>query len=147
MTDFGKRPGDMFKAVYDSDEDGVIATAQTEADKFVDRGDPAAYDWTVIDFTTDGNWHDLDCSSIVPAGATFILFRLRIRDNLTATEFFLRKKGNSNSINIARILITAINLRIDQSFLVACDANRVVEYGGTVATFTTLDLVVAGWII
>ena len=34
MTDFGRRTGtgDMLKSIYDADEDGVIAVAQTEAD-------------------------------------------------------------------------------------------------------------------
>ena len=32
MTDFGRRAGEMLKSVYDSDDDGVIALAQTEAD-------------------------------------------------------------------------------------------------------------------
>lgn len=32
MTDFGKRVGDMKRSIYDPDEDGVIALAQTEAD-------------------------------------------------------------------------------------------------------------------
>jgi hypothetical protein len=32
MTDFGRRPDEMLKNVYDPDDDGVIAVAQTEAD-------------------------------------------------------------------------------------------------------------------
>ena len=43
MTDFGRRSGvgDMLKAVYDPNEDGVIAAAQTEADMTKAVYDPA----------------------------------------------------------------------------------------------------------
>lgn len=47
MTDMGRRPGDMMKSDYDSDEDGVIAVDQTEADmkkSVYDTGDDGVVD-------------------------------------------------------------------------------------------------------
>lgn len=111
----------------------------------VDRGDPAAFDWAVGDFTTDGTWRDLDCSSIVPVGARFIVFKITLADDAVVSVFRMRKNGNTNSINTFNIFSHVANQAVTLTGKVACDSNRIVEYMGDNLTFTTLNVVITGW--
>lgn len=113
---------------------------------FVNRGDPAAQDKAVGDFTTDGNWYDLDLSSIVPAGVKAILLRISILDNLVNQVLFLRKNGNSNSINSMQLRTQVANQRIHNSeAVITPDTNRVIEYWASNTVWTEINLTVAGW--
>ncbi len=116
---------------------------------FVDRGDPAAVDYNETGskavFNTDGNWHDLDLSAIVPAGAYAILIQLSVTHTSASQNFSLRKKGNSNAINIATIRTQVASVAIVQQVTVTCDANRVIQYLGANSAFAGVALVVVGW--
>jgi len=112
----------------------------------VDRGDAAGSDWTVGDFTTDGTWRDLDCSSIVPEGAKFIRFFVEIIDDSTSIAFRMRKKGNANTINIREVRIQTTNIAMAQEFVVPCDSLRRVQYWASNAIWTAINVAVVGWI-
>lgn len=113
---------------------------------FVDRGDPSAYDWLVGDFTTDNSWYDLDCSSIVPAGATHILFRVGITDDAVGSQFSLRKNGNSDVYNAGVLKTQVVNVDFTAEVLVPCDSSRIIEYRGSNLTFAAINVLVKGWI-
>jgi len=179
---------DMTKSVYDTDEDGVIAVAQTEADmtkavydtdddgkvdaveehatlhedggtdeidvtgligriNLVDRGDPSDWDWTTGDFTIDGDYYDLDCSAIVPAGATAICFFLNFQHSTAGKSLYFSKKGNQYEINCQAFTCLSPTTRHLVNFTVFCDANRVIQYRGPAQVFSLITLVVTGWIL
>lgn len=115
---------------------------------FIDRGDPSAVDWDLADFTVDTNWHDLDCSVTVPAGAKAILFQVRFAHSTVAGEFFyMRKNGNVNTSNVSAVSIfSAVAINID--IIVPCDSNRIVEYKllpPGVGSYDFLDITIKGW--
>lgn len=112
----------------------------------IDRGDPSAFDWTHATLTTDGNWHDLDCSSIVPEGARFIVFRVTVEDNIVGAYLQLRKNGNTDVYNAIPVRVPYFDGYGDDQRIVACDVDRVVEYQASNLTFTSIGLVVVGWI-
>ncbi len=116
---------------------------------FVDRGDPAAADYTETGskavFNTDGNWHDLDLSSVVPSGAYAILIQLAVQHTSASINFSLRKKGNSNSVNIATVRTQVASVSIVQQVVVTCDANRVIQYLGANSAYSSIVLTVVGW--
>ena len=112
---------------------------------FVDRGDPAAIDFTTSHFTTDGTYRDLDLSSIVPAGAVAVSLSVLIYDNAAGSFFGFRKKGNSNDVNRARIRTQVSNEVIEGDLVVAVDKDRKVQYIGSNLTFSEIDVVVKGW--
>ena len=116
-------------------------------DTFVDRGDPADWDWQVGNLTTDGAWHDLDCSGVVPIGATTIFFRCIIRDSATAGIFSIRKNGNSETKNAVALSTQEANIDRYGSLISFCDAGRVVEYLGSNRTFDRIDVCISGWLI
>ncbi|GAH71411.1 unnamed protein product, partial [marine sediment metagenome] len=58
----------------------ILSTDIGRPTGFVDRGDPAAYDYAKEDLTIDGAWHDMDLSGIVSefAKAVFIIGHLEV---------------------------------------------------------------------
>jgi len=109
---------------------------------FVNRGDPAAYDYTQATLILDGAYHDLDLSAIVPAGATAILL---VGEGSNSGKWILfRKNGNANTINISAFENGAVGLNQYFCLVVPCDVNRVIEYRAAPG-WTDLNLTVGGW--
>lgn len=134
---------------YISEHDTSLTTLEAAVYvNYVDRGDPAAVDFAVGALTTDGAWHDLDLSSIVPASAKAVILRAAIEDDAASSAFAFRKNGNSNAINIARqtTQVSGVTIHIPPT-IVPVDANRVVEYLATNTTWTTINIAVCGWFI
>jgi hypothetical protein len=115
--------------------------------RYVDRGDPAAFDFAVGDLTTDGNWHDLDLSSIVPAGAVAVHLRVYAEDDVLKMSVLFRKNGNSNTINAGRVQTYNANARTTDDVIVALDSNRIIEYLASNVVWIDIKIVVAGWYI
>jgi len=143
--------GEVLRDVYDhlflpSEPSELVSTVTSIGHRLVDRGDPAAADWTEATLTADGNWRDLDCSSIVPYTAIAVIFVGVIHYG----ELWLRKNGNTNEINAGRLIDRNPDLDEDLAadMIVFCDDDRVVEYKlteGTGGGTLTLDLAVKGW--
>jgi len=113
---------------------------------FTDRGDASAPDHTQATLTIDSAWHDWDLSGIVPAGATSVLIRALVSNATAASAIWLRKNGQSNTVNSATLRATAPAQTVVADLVVACDANRVIEYYvGNLGTYDDIDLTVAGW--
>jgi len=133
----------------DGGDDEIDCTGLTGAGggtSLIDRGDPAANDKTLSDFTTDNAYHDLNLSSIVPAGATWILLKVVVMSSTIPAYIRFRKKGNSNSINVAVADCIQANLSHPYQFLCPCDADRVIEYYASNSTWSSIQLSVSGWI-
>jgi hypothetical protein len=124
------------------DATGLVATAT-----LVDRGDPAANDFDVNDFTTDATWRDWDLSGICPAGATWVLFRVSLVDEAAGSLFMCREKGNSNALNINIVRVQVNGIGADANFMVRLDSNREIQYYGSNVTFTAINVTVIGWMI
>jgi len=87
----------------DGGADEIDLTGLAGGHEYVCRGDPAAHDWTKTTLTQDGNWNDLDCSSLVPAGAAAILFCYHVAHSSANKVFMLRAKGHTNNYNIGAV--------------------------------------------
>lgn len=112
---------------------------------YVDRGDPAAYDYYVGDFTKDGAWHDLDLSAIVPAGAVSVCILIYLKSLSSGRWFRLRQKGKVNEFNIcSRITPIAATAYITDG-VVTLDANRVIQYKIQNTTWNNIRLCIKGW--
>lgn len=130
-------PGDDRKA--------TIADLGDAVGRFQDRGDLADYDWTTGDFTKDGSWHDLDCSSIVPADAKVIVFRLLLNTSAVADySFSMRKKGKTGLADFQ--VFTHVAGRNQAAIArIPCSTDRIVQYLASNTTWTTLSVAVIGW--
>lgn len=133
-------------------DDATAAEARTTlgitdsgGDMFIGRGDPAAYDYNEADLTLDGDWHDLDLSSIVWDGASLVLLRIVVTDETPGLDFMMRENGQANEINVDSITTQVANQAHQQTFLVSCDSAETVEYKGDNTTWSSIDIVVGGW--
>lgn len=113
--------------------------------RFSNRGDPENPDWIHWWLTKDGQWHTLDCSSIVPAGAVAILFNIEAASLLAAKAFSLRKKGNVNVYNNSVLRTQIGRSPINAELLCFCDTERKVEYMTSLAVWLVIDLTIMGW--
>jgi hypothetical protein len=125
MTDFGKR----------------------SYEKYYDRGDPSDWDFEEPAFTTDGNWHDLDLSSIIPSGNILVHFFASLRDDQVNSLMWYREKGNTNQMNVALSRTLVANYSIDFTFFLLSDSSRKIEYKASNLTFTINLLHVRGWFL
>lgn len=119
--------------------------AESFGDKFHDRGDPSSHDFLVGDLTTDGAWHDLDLSAIVPDGATTVSLIIEIQDNVANSSVSFRKNGNSNTIIDPSFREVVANVTIFGQRKVACDSARIIEYSASNLVLTALNVTVASW--
>ncbi len=109
-----------------------------------DRGDPVSSDFTETDLTLDGNWNDLNLSSIVPAGAKCINLHTDIEDSHKGHGLEFRKNGNSNSAVHTSCLAPANNAEMHCVSPIACDSSRIIEYRSIVSA-DSITITVNGW--
>ena len=126
--------------------DGGDFVTLTTNPGYVDRGDPNAWDITEATMTLDYGWYDLDLSSIVPTGTTAVSLLVYQKCSATNAGTSFRKKGHTNGFNVPAIYSQVANIANKLSMVVACDANRVIQYSGP-ATITDLDILVKGWFV
>ncbi len=116
-----------------------------EVQMFVDRGDPANFDFVTVDFTQDNAWHELDLSSIITLGAKLILFDFDYRNVAANRHIELRKNGQTNNKNHTEIH-TRVAAQDDHAMLVvAPDLNRVIQYKVATAGWASINATVRGW--
>ncbi len=112
---------------------------------FVNRGDPANYDFTLTDFTTDGNWHDLDLSGIIPATARALLFEVEIDNNVSNKHAIFKKYGQTNDINHFDAETKLATPHESYMGILAVDGNRKISYKIDSSGWSDFDFIVRGW--
>ena len=115
--------------------------------KFVSRGDPSVVDFDKDDLTSDGGYHDLDLSAIIPKNTKLILLRVKCESSLGTLDLMVRKKGNTNEINSDYNIIAITDVPSYQTLLVVPNNDRVIEYKTTFGTYTVLNITVGGWFV
>jgi len=116
-----------------------------KAPVFVDRGDPAAYDYAKEDLTIDGAWHDMDLSAIVPAKAKAVFIIGHLEGNAVDWHIRFRKNGNVNEVVHGGMETLRANVERHRSSIVALDDDRIIEYNVDNQAWATLDLAIKGW--
>lgn len=114
--------------------------------RYVDRGDPVDYDFTINDLITDQDWHDLDLSNIIPENVLEVRLRVRLRTpSLAGIQF--RKKGNVNVINVSMKKVPVVNVYYHGDVRVTCNKDRVIQYLAGPVSWIAIDITVRGWFI
>jgi len=115
---------------------------------YVDRGDPANYDFTKDNLVADGEIHELDLSTIVPEEAAGQLVHLRIVIRATTTNKWLifTELGKQYSNNSASFTTQGVNISNNLCGWVKLDENRKIQYQlDPTATWTYVYITVRGW--
>ena len=113
--------------------------------EYIDRGDPTAVDFQVANLTTDGNWHELDLSAIIPTTAKVVFLKVQVTDGSSGMYFEIRKKGNSNNINTFQIRTQVNYTTIDAGMHVPVGTDGIIEYRTTNNQFLSIYITVKGW--
>lgn len=112
---------------------------------FIDRGDPAPWDFQLGDFIRDQTWRELDISAIVPANAKAIAMSVEVQSALIGRQFETRKVGIVWPIAISIIVTQIANERMSQDFICPVDSNQKIEYWVDPDPWTFLNLTIRGW--
>lgn len=123
----------------------ILSTDIGRAPCYVDRGDPAVYDYNKEDLTIDGAWHDMDLSGIVSEKAKAVFIIGHLQGNGVDWHIMFRKKGNVNEIAHGGMETLRANVERHRSSVVSLDDDRVIQYKVDDEAWTTLDLAVKGW--
>ena len=115
--------------------------------EYVDRGDPANYDFTLGDFTTNEAWHDLDLSGIIPINAVGVFIICIIDGAIAEKGIRFRKKGNIYDRSMTYQLLQVGNQYIVGNFFVAVGNDGIIEYKVNNITWSVINFAVRGWII
>ncbi len=144
MTDFGRvQPHAASHQSGGSDE--IDLTGLSGIPNVVDRGDPASPDFNIFSFTADENWHDLDLSSIVPAGATWVLLRLLLLTNAQNGIMYLKKGGNTSEYSGAGYGTPYSAYEVYGDLWLQVGSTRVIEYWLSSGDWLAIGLTVKGW--
>lgn len=142
------KPGDSIVNIVRALEKYMeqVYTAVNSKDAYRDRGDPASYDWTQADLTTDGAWHDLDLSSVVTSNAEVVavLLAVEVSDNDADLHINFRQNGNSNSINVGTV-VTRKASTTEHTDLIVGITSGVIEYKADSHSWNTINIAVKGW--
>lgn len=123
----------------------ILSTDIGKAPVYVDRGDPADYDYVKEDLTIDGAWHDLDLSEIVSEKAKAVFIVGHLMGNGIDWTIMFRKKGNANEVVHGGMETIRALVERHRSLIVALDDNRFIQYKADNQAWDTLSLAVKGW--
>jgi len=112
---------------------------------FIDRGDTPDQDFKDADFITDGSWHEMDLSGIIPLGTKAVSIYLYIIDNLTNSYLQFKTRGNVYHYNASQLRTQVANLYNDADLVVIPRSDLKIQYRATNTTFSHIRLTVKGW--
>lgn len=112
---------------------------------FVDRGDFDTTDFGGYDFNQDGDWHELDLSGIIPAGAKGVCFWFDGYSDTVESHVMFRPKGWTHLGNGSDAIAQVAGVLIRYEFTLGLGADRIIEYAFHTSDWEWLGLVVKNW--
>ncbi len=131
----------------DGGSDEIDCMGLTGRCNFVDRGDPAAYDFEVGVLTTDGVWRDLDVSGVVPSGAIAVQFFLQVVIAGPGYTAKIRKKGNTNTYNALTVTTIYANQTSGVIGIVPVGTSPGFQYWCENGIWSAVNILIQGWFI
>ena len=125
--------------------ESIIAALASQGGLYIFRPTvPLLPDFTLAagDFTTDGAWHELDLTDILPAAPCCARFFCVVEDNLPSDLEFRRPAGAGVEAFIPAISAGRPN---GLEFSVNLNGQTGVEYRATNTVWTTIELTLTGW--
>lgn len=112
---------------------------------FVDRGDPADYDFVSAVLTKDGAWHELDLSSIVPLNAKGVALSVRAANDYIDKTVMFRKHGNVNLVAVSRFANQVARAFYETDCQCPLDDDRKIDYFFTAGGWSIITITVKNW--
>lgn len=112
---------------------------------YIDRGDPAAWDFMHTDLIVDAQWHELDLSAIIPPNPKAVLLTVSWLTEETHAFVKFRKPGNVNEKAMTLITTQVARIAITYDTVVSLSDDQKIEYNIDVTPGTVLAVTVKGW--
>lgn len=112
---------------------------------YVSRGDYTTFDYNQFDLDDDGNWHELDLSGIIPAGATAVKLHCKLRGDTIEGKLRLRPGGYVAGEVRCTLRIQVVNITVGAFITVGLSTDRKIEFEYTGADFGPRTITVQGW--
>lgn len=109
------------------------------------RGDVDEHDFSIANFTRDGDWHELDLSGIVGAGVKLLLIKAWVATSTVRGEFSLRTHGHTNSVNKSSLYTQAPGWPYMTDMWVLTDAYGKIDYWAEAETWGYIYLLIRGY--
>lgn len=122
----------------------LSGTTLTINSGYVDRGDFNGYDFTHATMTFDGTERSLDLSSIIPAGAYAVSFKVVVKST-AGNQIFFKKNGNTYDTNSLLVTATSATAYTSLWGVIACDSSRIINYKSS--AMTECYIAITGWFI
>jgi len=112
---------------------------------YIHRGDPAAWDFMLANFTIDNAWHELDLSGIVPAKAKAVHLIVYAHNSILGQAVQFRHTSQVNEVNRAFCKTIVANLSNWFDIVQALDADRKIDYKAPPGGWVHINVAVRGW--
>lgn len=112
---------------------------------YIDRGTFLLNDFTHADLTQDGDWHELDFSGIVPAGATCMNLHFSAVDPNVGRILYTRPAGDGAVIGTCTFRNQVANVSIGGFIPMGISTNRKIEYMSIAPGYSAISIKVRGW--
>jgi hypothetical protein len=124
-----------------------VSAVQADKSGYVNRGDPAANDFEVGDFTCDAAEHDLDLSGIIPVGCKAIQFFIAVKDDAAGSVLSFFPYVHTYNYNRCAIRTQVADVDIYADYWLVVDSNRKIKYKATNTVWTMISFCIKGWLI
>jgi len=109
------------------------------------RTDLDTYDFVLADFTTDGNWRELDLSDILPSNAQAIVIYCHVQDNAAGNSIEFRSFYDTTDIISVEATTNVANQPLDTEGMIDVSERKVIKYKGTNTTFSAINFAIRGY--
>lgn len=109
------------------------------------RGDVDNADFNKTTLTADGSYHDLDLSSIIPAGTKFVQLEVSIIGFAAGKDVRFKEKGYTGLSVVHNMITPALAIQAFSRFWIGVDKNQKLRYYGIQHAFEMFDVTVVAW--
>lgn len=121
--------------------------ATTYGHRFFVKADQESYDFLKTDLTTDYQYHDLDLSGIIPAGAVAVLLWGAFKGDVANAEVCLAKAGYSGNYLKALFFQPVVDQGHGFSAIIPVSPDRKIKYRISNVNWIYINLQVVGWFV
>jgi len=113
--------------------------------KFINRGDPAGWDFDKNDFTCDSSWHALSLASIVPANTKIVEIGIEAQRPDTSRLIQFCTAGYTNRVNASWLYMAVAGQFFTDKVSIYMGGSNIIDYKADNGVYTSLNMVVCGW--
>ena len=113
--------------------------------QFLKKPDQQTYDFTLTDFTRDYQYHDLDLSAKVPAGAKAVMLWGAYKSDTPDCEANFAQNVHTGEYLKDIFFQHVANIGTTLDSTIPLDGDRIIQYRFSNVTYQYINISVVGW--